>query len=447
MLSNRLMVDRYLDSNGGAASSPYANWTDAADDMDQIIAIPILAGDIVYMAADHAESGEADISWTFTGTPEDPNLVISALGGSASPVTYDEHDNIQASTAGNFTLRGGVKFYGASFRGKRYDLRDADDPMEFTDCLLESTDASDTLIFGIDGGHLRFVNTDVNFSHSTGNAALGLRPTGSSLFEWWGGVLTYAGSTQPTALFNGASGGVCSIDIRGVTLTDITTAFFDISDLGEWNASVANCLIADGVAATVGTGESTDSKVLLSNSDDASSDSLYRMDYNTFYGSVVHETVFVVSSGGASDGTTPISWKMTNNGNTEEFFEPLVTRRIPLWIDSTVSQKFVVQCIWAAGTPTDHEVWMELEYYASGDTISTFTNNGATDPLDTADTISTATGVSWDGSLASGDAFSLEITVTPGRKGPAFVRIYFAQPTGDSPDILYVDPLVTVTAT
>ena len=90
-------------------------------------------------------------------------------------------------------------------------------------------------------------------------------------------------------------------------------------------------------------------------------------------------------TGGATDGTTPISWKMVTTANSS-YSLPFVCPPIAIWNDTTGSARTAtIEGIWGGGaTPLDSECWVDVEYL--GDASSpqgSFVNDCAADLLTT----------------------------------------------------------------
>ena len=75
------------------------------------------------------------------------------------------------------------------------------------------------------------------------------------------------------------------------------------------------------------------------------------------------EETTIVRTGGASDGTTPISWKIVTTANCN-YSMPFECPPIAIWNDTTGSAvTATVEGIWGGGAvPNDDEVWLEVEY-------------------------------------------------------------------------------------
>src|SRR5688572_30908470 len=127
----------------------------------------------------------------------------------------------------------------------------------------------------------------------------------------------------------------------------------------------------------------------MENCDNA--DTNYRLWVEEFSGSVKYETT-IVRTGGASDGATPISWKMASNADAEYPISTLESPEIVRWNDGVGSSKTVtvevVHDSQGSGTSsklTDAEAWLEVQYLGtSGFPISTHISDAKATPMSAA---------------------------------------------------------------
>ena len=143
-------------------------------------------------------------------------------------------------------------------------------------------------------------------------------------------------------------------------------------------------------------------------------------------------------TGGASDGTTPIAWKIVTTANCT-YSMPFECPPIAIWNDTTGSAKTAtVEGIWGGGAvPNDDDIWLEVEYL--GDASSpqgSFVNDGKADLLATA-AGQTSSSETWGGSTTK---FKLACTFTPQMKGWIYARVKCAKASST----FYIDPLVTL---
>lgn len=172
----------------------------------------------------------------------------------------------------------------------------------------------------------------------------------------------------------------------------------------------------------------------------ASDNAVYRFWEESSYGYTKEETT-IVRSGGASDGTTPISAKMVSTANVcENDSMALKSPPITGWTSSTTSKTFTVEGVWDSATNIqDDEIWMELEYPANNtDGLGALVRDCCAVLGTPADqTASTATWTTTG--MTNPNKFKLSVTVTPGKAGPICARVYLAKPS----TTVYIDPLIT----
>ena len=431
-------------NDGGSNTAPYETWDKAATTF--LVAVDhASAGDDIIIGHDHTEDPGVSTTYTFPGTIAAPNRVISATStAGGSVVTYNKADNIQVdNNAGtrDFTFQGVVHLWGVSFRcSDDIFSNTANTFITFYDSIIELSGALAKWTIGSSSGRntLRLIDTDVNWSGGGATSYWSFASIGT--FEWHGGTYLHSG-TQPTSLFNDGTEQFL-IDISGVDFAALTSAFFDVSDTVHTVASLHHCLLNSGVALTTGTINNHGTRILMSGCDDTTGNALYRMEYVDFWGSTVHDDDIFRTTGGASDGTTPISWKMVSTANAVEFSEPTKSPSIYAWVDSTGSQTFTVQCLWDSVTDIqDDEIWLEIEFLeASADTDSAFADDRMADITATpADQTTNAT--AWTETLTNDNEFALAVTVTVNRVGPVVARVCLAKPS----TTVYVDPKIEIT--
>jgi hypothetical protein len=163
----------------------------------------------------------------------------------------------------------------------------------------------------------------------------------------------------------------------------------------------------------------------------------YRTERWLYQGTQTTETT-IVRTGGASDGTTPISWKFTVNANVSRF-QPFEAIPIVVWNDTTGGAlTATVFGIWGGGAvPNNNDVWMEVEYLGtSGNPLALFVSSGLADPLAPPASVSTDTSV-WGGSTTKFKLVSPSFT--PQLKGPIIIRVFVGANA-----TIYIDPKATV---
>jgi hypothetical protein len=155
-------------------------------------------------------------------------------------------------------------------------------------------------------------------------------------------------------------------------------------------------------------------------------------------GQLTEETT-IVRTGGATDGTTPLSWKVVTTANCT-YSMPFECPPIAIWNDATGSAKTAtVEGIWGGGAvPNDDDIWIDVEYLSDASSPQgSFVNDGKADLLATA-AGQTSSSATWGGSTTK---FKLGVTFTAQQKGWVYARVKCAKAS----TTFYVDPLVTLT--
>jgi hypothetical protein len=215
---------------------------------------------------------------------------------------------------------------------------------------------------------------------------------------------------------------LCSFGFNGIVI------FRDCKLPASWSGSLVTGTITSGARAE------------LYNCDSA--DTNYRLIVTDYAGSITSETV-IVMTGGASDGTTPLSWKMVSGANAEYPLVSLCSPEIVKWNDTTGSAiTATVEIITDNVTLTDAECWIEVQYLGtSGFPLSVFVSDAKADILATAANQSSSS-VTWTTTgLGTPVKQKLSVTFTPQEKGFLHAVVHLAKAS----TTVYVDPLLTIT--
>jgi hypothetical protein len=154
-------------------------------------------------------------------------------------------------------------------------------------------------------------------------------------------------------------------------------------------------------------------------------------------GRVTEETT-IVRTGGATDGTTPIAWKIETSARSS-YITPLESPPPAIWNDTTGSPvTATVEGIWGGGSvPNDDQIWLDVEYLGDATSpLASFANDSKADILASASG-QTSSSETWGGSTTK---FKLEVTFTPQKKGWTYSRVKVAPASS----ISYIDPQVTL---
>jgi hypothetical protein len=272
-------------------------------------------------------------------------------------------------------------------------------------------------------------------------ATTGQKISGLNGMRWQGGSLL-AGGTSPTNVDLAVAGGVVQdLDLTAasaaVTLaassdganTVVQSLFTNIALPASWSGTFKS-----GVVNWQGT-------ATLINSDSTGTN--YILHRKTPFGDVYSEIV-VVRSGGASDGVTPLSWKMVSIATSGVFpHSVLSTGEFVIWNDSTGSRTVTVEFLHDSLTGLkNNEIWLEVRYLsATGTPLGALASSAIATPLTTPATCTTSSATWTTTGITNVNKQIISVTFTQNLKGLLIATVKLAKASYT----VYVDPLMTVT--
>ena len=432
------MATYYVDSNAAGAGTG-ADWANAFTTLAGAFSGKA-AGDVFFVAHNHAETQASAMTLTSPGTAASPCFVYCVTSaGSVPPVSADLRTTATITTTGaNAITFGGqhVYIYGIIFSGGSGAVTQGittsgNVVLIFEGCALRKLGTSGTSA-AIDfassvGNFVELINTTVQFGSTADGMAVGRN------MRWRNTANAVTGATIPTTGLWNVSNATGMFYAEGVDLSALGSGstLFRASSVPRANV-LKDCKIGSSVTVSA-TPTAVDSSVAIIRCD--SGDTNYRTEKYTYSGTLTTETT-IVRTGGASDGTTPISWKVVTTANSERIY-PFECFPISIWNETTGSSVTVtVECRGAA-VPNIDEVWMDVEYLGtSGFPLGNFATSGAADLL-ASGTACTSSSESWGGGTSS---FKLTATITPQEKGPITVYVKIAKTSST----FYVDPKITL---
>ena len=432
----------YYVYSGAGGSNNGSSWANAFTTLTAAFAVEV-AGDTLYVAHDHSESTASAITLTSSGTVSNPTKVICVnRAGSVPPVSADRRTTAQVATTGasniniaGFTHYDGIIFVAGSSTGvaNLSPQTTGGGWNRFDNCSLRiGATGVGTIQLIAAGAYVELNNTTASFS------ATNQKFTVAEVLKWRNTPAALLGII-PTPLFNPSSSSGGEVECIGVdfsaagsgktlcgalaSCTGLKYRFIDCKlDAAVTKASVP---LSHG---------STEVDFIRSGSSGVN----YTVFRQRISGTLDEETT-IVRTGGASDGTTPIAWKVITTANCN-YSMPFECPTIAIWNDTTGSSvTATVEGIWGGGAvPNDDEIWLDLEYL--GDASSpqgSFINDGKVDLLASAAGQASST-ETWGGSTTK---FKLAVTFTPQQKGWIYARVKCAKASST----FYIDPLVTLT--
>jgi hypothetical protein len=439
----------YYVYSGAGGSNNGSSWANAFTTLTTAFATEV-AGDTLYVAHDHAETSASAVTLTSSGTVAAPTKVICVnRSGSVPPVSADRLATAQVATTGaatGITFNGFTHYDGIIFSNSVTGIQvgfvlpgTSAQALRFDNCSFRFAGSSGTSTMnvgnlgGSTGTVVEFNNTTLSFA-AAGQA---LQITG--VFKWRNTPSALIGTAVPSTLIAPVAGRGVAIEVIGVDLSAAGSG----KNLLNAQASATgarfrfiDCKINAAVTKVVPMTLFAGSEVDFLRSD--ASGINYTISNYRISGTLDHETT-IVRTGGASDGTTPIAWKIVTTANCT-YSLPFECPPIAIWNDTTGSSKTAtVEGIWGSGAvPNDDDIWLDVEYL--GDASSpqgSFVNDGKADLLTTAAGQASST-ETWGGSTTK---FKLAVSFTPQQKGWIYARVKCAKASST----FYVDPLVTLT--
>jgi hypothetical protein len=443
------MADYYVDSNAGGAGTG-ADWANAFTSLATAVTGKA-AGDRFFVAHDHAGTAAALTTITFPGTLVNPNICLCVnKAGSVPPVAADLRDTATVSTTGNsgLSLTGCAYIYGITFVcgsgavAARLTVGSSGNTwMKLENCILKKGGTTGNAT-GIQVGHsstatklFEFVNVGLDFAVTSD----GFGVYGGSKLLWTNTTDILRGtSLVPTAGFFKDAVGTADLIVDSVDFTDLgaNPVFGSLTAGYILRASINRCKLTSAQpivnAAPAGVGTSID----VIRSSDTGGPTL-RQERHTAVGILTTETTIVRTGSLATDGYTPISYKVVTSANTKRI-TPFELFPIRLWNDVEDANRTVtVYGTWGGGAvPNNDDIWMDVSY--SGDNASamgTIHSTGIATPLTAASAVA-SDGSTWGGGTTP---FKLVASLTspqPRNKGPMQIRVFI----GDTSETYYIDP-------
>jgi hypothetical protein len=433
------MAAFFYDSTG-SNTAPYDTWAKAATSI-ATVAAAMAAGDTLWVGDDSNESVAVATTATFPGTAANPNFIYCVDHTKASPGTGDLKTGAagagSVTTTGNnvLSLRGSFYCYGVFFssgsgaNAVSLAIAGTGGTQKYEQCTLKTGGTSGgTLQFGVSGGlsFLWFVNCTFIISSA------------ASSFNFRSQITIQNGSLSGTAPTTAISQTGVQIFIEG----------FDYSNLGN-NTLVANTTSNNNTiilkdckapasytrAATLTVPGCVDLSIIRS---DSSATTYVQEKYN-YWGSQIANTS-ITRSGGASDGTTAISWQVAPLNTS--WVEPFVCFPVAIWNPTvgTVNVSVHATSNLAAGAfPNTDDIWIEVEGPGVvGSPQGIYANNTKANNLATG-TAYTNDSATWAGSPAGG-TFARTAAIVTKQTGPLTIYVKCAKTS----TTFYVDPKATL---
>lgn len=425
------MADRYVYS-GATGSGTGADWANAHTTLAAACSAAS-SGDRVFVADDHAETQNSAMSISIFGFNTSPTriLCVRRVGGSVPPVAADLRKTatitttgVSAITIGDYLRYGrmyGLNFYcGTGAVAVNFTIS-AQLILDSCTFNLGTTTSLSRMVFGGGSGQ-KF--------ELCGSTAFGFGNVGQQVqfqshpYVWAGdGSPGVVGANIPTLLL--ANYGIQDGRITGVDFSNMGSGKTIIGQGANSGQTVlANCKLDAAVTITPNPSHPFHRVDVIGCN---SSGNVQRNERYMRGGALTTETT-IVRTGGASDGTTPYSWKIVAPSENRVDL-PFKTFDQEVWNDDVGSAKtLTVHIITNNVTLTDEDIWLEVEYLGSSGAPIVARTNDAVAILGTPSNQASDSGQAWTTTgLTTPNKQKLECSFTPQLKGPIRWRVCYAK--------------------
>jgi hypothetical protein len=289
---------------------------------------------------------------------------------------------------------------------------------------IAGTSGGNLTMAGGTGGDTELDECDITFASTA--SAIVFQGYKCNIF---GGTICATG-TVPTNLANGTA---CYARIVGADLSGVSTRLVSASANPACEIRFENCKLNASVAfMTQPTGGLNTTTLRVHNCDNADTNYNY---YFVSTSAIAQDETSIVRSGGASDGTTALSYSVAGSARCSPR-TPYVSEEIAFWNEATGSSKTATIELTTNTVLTAAECWMTIEYM--GDANSPLTSFASSRVPVNASALTTSS-ATWGGT-AQTYKYKIDVNFTPQNKGPVKARFFLAKPSAT----VYFDPYITV---
>lgn len=448
------MADLYTRSTTGVGGNSGATWALARDTVTNTTAVDA-AGDRMFYSQVHAETTAASVTVAVNGTITTPSQMLCANDAAQPPTALATTGSITTTGASTLLFLGSFYCYGLIF-----NCADAattgtinlvgsvatSEIQRFEQCqfILPNTSASSVILIG----HMTasvphkavWRNSQVKFN----NVSQRIQVSGAD-FIWRGGS-AITGTTTPTSglILNAGTGRAGNIVVDGVDLSNFSSALALVSNIGM-SARVVfrSCKLPAAWAGALFNAAPTNAGLRAEMYNCDSADTNYRLHVEDCFGTIKSE-VTLVKTGGASDGTTPFSFKMASTANVSYPLCTLESIELPAVWNTTVGSTVTITVDILRDSVTalsNADIWLTAQYAGTtGFPIASLVENVATNVLTTATSHATSAAAWTTTGMTNPNMQKLVVTFTATKIGYVQARIHLAKAS----TVVYIDPKLQV---
>ena len=377
----------YVRSSDGSDADNGSTWALANASLAGAM-VDHAAGDRVWVSDAHAESTASAQTITMPGTLANPTQILCGDDAAEPPTALATTGTVTTTGANAIAINGVGYVRGLTFDagtgGSTVNLSVATADGNYVtidtcNLRLATSASASQLIFGGNSAAtevaVNLINTGVRFG-----AAGQTMSARHCRFRWRGGSLL-SGGTSPTNLIT-PNADQMDILIEGVDLSNASAGIniFASSAVASGKAVMRNCKLPASWSGDIGVPTAFNTRFEMWNCD--AGDTNYRLLISDYAGTIQHETT-IVRTGGASNGTTSTSRKMTMSANAEYPLIGLESPEIMKWnetigVSVTATVEIVHDSV-GSGTSsrlTDAEIGLRVQYMGtSGVPLSLFADD------------------------------------------------------------------------
>ena len=407
------------------------------------------AGDRIYVASSHAETSSSIITIDPKGTLAAPGYILCVNKSNVPPTSANLATGASITTTGTASIliscvAAGVSyFYGISFSsGSGANSVDITIGNNFSTFIVFKS--CSFVLGGTSGGNISITaNTLTTYNGiEWDNCTVQFASIISSVnaigyFSWRNTLSAVQGATIPTSLMQSGSAAPAVMRFDAVDFSALVLKTLITNNMASpASISLNNCRYASSMNVADRSTGFGGPEIYGNCSDSAATN--YRMEKYSCSGNQTTETT-IIRSGGASDGTTPVSWKFVTTSNAP-WYAPMEAIPITVWnditgVDLTVT---VYGIVTSATIPNNDEVWIDVSYLSNVSyPLASYVTTTKADILATGSALSSDSST-WGGSTTK---FKMTATIHPEQKGYVTIYVKLAKPN----TTYYIDPLVTIT--
>jgi hypothetical protein len=404
-------------------------------------------GDTLYVSNNHAESqGDANVIGTFNTTNGNSYLILCVgdsvtsgftLATTASVATTGTRAITCVSSVGGYR----TYIYGISFTAGSGGSAAGLNPNQngtggasvvFESCTFVPGTTATVTIACSGGTNTKWINCNFKFNA----AGQSLNCNASAVWEIIGGSLL-SGGTSPTTLVST----IGHFRMLGVDLSNASGSMNIFSNTSPGNLDLVECKLPSAWSGSLSSAASGCPDCIAQMMDCDSAGTNYKFNRATGLGTIQSETTVVRTSPlGATDGTTPLSWKMVSNSSAIYPVQPLYTDWFLYgWNDVTDGSTVAlsIEALMDGAIPDNSQMWTEWAYLgSSGSPIATIATTEVTNVLATPSAYS-GSGNTWTTTgVGTPNAFTMSANAVPLLKGPIIARVALTKATST----VYVNP-------